>query len=901
MELKPYQAGVIRDLDRYLAYIQETHRYDVAYNHFWRDQVGDYDPLTGTGMRPYQNNIPGTPHVCVKVPTAGGKTFIAVNALRTLFDAYATERPKAVVWMVPWSNLLDQTVRNLSNPSHPYRQKLNSLFNHRVAVYQKKDLLQGANFSPAVVQQQLSIFVLSFGSLRATKKEDRKIFEENGALSTFASLYDSDQHLLADTDQTALINVIRSLTPVVVVDESHNAESELSVEMLRNLNPSFVLDLTATPKKNANIISYVPAIELKKEHMVKLPVIAYNHKDKTQVVESALNLQRQLEHLAKAERKAGGRYIRPIVLFQAQPKVGEDNTTFEKLKAQLLKLKIPEEQIKIKTATINELAGIDLMSPSCPVRYIITVNALKEGWDCPFAYILASLADRSSAVDIEQILGRVLRQPYVVRHTNDLLNVSYVLTASAKFNETLQSIIRGLESAGFSRNDYRAAGSPAAGEAQQTDSHPKPATQVLQSYLFPETAEPGNEEIEPEKIQFDATASLDEPVILAPSSALTSITQIAVEKNQAFDQQIKQQEAGELLPLLSELGDKVKTVAIKDDYAALVQTLSLPQFYLSVPPIGLFGEAERVLLNQEVLLKGFKLAEEDIKIDWDTVDSDLYKIDLEHTQGNQYRPVFLQIDNVQVKEVFVEYILSKPKAGQVKDLAHRLMQQIGDMYPIPDAQIRLYLERILSSFDAGRVKDLLAREYTYRDKIKKKIRALADQYAEEQFKKLLIVGKIMVEPGFTFKKAIVPGTLGKSLGKSLYEREGSMNNFEERVIAELAALPNVLFWHRNLSRGKGFAINGFKSNHYPDFILYTQKGTLIVLETKGDDRDNSDSAAKNRLGLTWADQANRNPATIGPADSGPANRKYTYFMVFETRRLDDTHTIAEVKELVSQL
>ena len=211
--------------------------------------IGDYDPLNNTGMRPYQNNVPGTPHVCVKVPTAGGKTFIAVNALHTLFDAFATDRPKAVVWLVPWSNLLDQTVRNLSNPAHPYRQKLNSLFNHRVAVYQKKDLLQGANFSPAVVQQQLSIFVLSFGSLRATKKEDRKIFEENGALATFASQYDSDDHLLADTDQTALINVIRSLTPVVVVDESHNAESELSVEMLRNLNPSFVLDLTATPRE----------------------------------------------------------------------------------------------------------------------------------------------------------------------------------------------------------------------------------------------------------------------------------------------------------------------------------------------------------------------------------------------------------------------------------------------------------------------------------------------------------------------------------------------------------------------------------------------------------------------------------------------------------------------------
>ncbi len=585
MELKPYQAGVIRDLDRYLHYVQQEHRYDVAYNRYWQDMLGEYDPLNNTGMRPYQNNVPGAPHVCVKVPTAGGKTFIALNALRTLFDAFDTDRPKAVVWLVPWSNLLDQTVRNLSNPAHPYRQKLNNLFNHRIAIYQKKDLLQGANFSPAVVQQQLSVFVLSFGSLRATKKEDRKIFEENGALATFASQYDSGDHLLADTDQTALINVIRSLTPVVVVDESHNAESELSVEMLRNLNPSFILDLTATPKKNANIVSFVSAIELKTEQMVKLPVIAYNHKEKSQVVESALNLQRQLEQLAKAEQKAGGRYIRPIVLFQAQPRIGDDNTTFEKLKQQLLKLKIPEAQIKIKTADINELNGVDLMSPKCPVRYIITVNALKEGWDCPFAYILASLADRSSAVDIEQILGRVLRQPYVMRHQNQLLNVSYVLTASAKFTDTLQNIIRGLESAGFSRNDYRAS------NEQQADSQPQMTTQAVQQHLFPETHDSGSDDIDPEKIQFDPTDLPEgQPVAMTPT--LTSITQIAIEKNQAFEKQISQQQSDDSSSLPPELGDKVKKISLNHNYADIAKTLSLPQFYLDIPQIGLFSQGE---------------------------------------------------------------------------------------------------------------------------------------------------------------------------------------------------------------------------------------------------------------------------------------------------------------------
>src|SRR5690606_38176192 len=75
-------------------------------------------------------------------------------------------------------------------------------------------------------------------------------------------------------------------------------------------------------------------------------------------------------------------------------------------------------------------------------------------WDCPNAYILASLADKSSPVEVEQILGRVLRQPYVTKHNSPLLNMSFVLTASDKFSITLDNIVKGLQDAGFSKEDY---------------------------------------------------------------------------------------------------------------------------------------------------------------------------------------------------------------------------------------------------------------------------------------------------------------------------------------------------------------------------------------------------------------------------------------------------------------
>lgn len=880
MELKSYQQKVVADLQAYLEYVQEYKRIDVAFNKYWEDRIGPFNSLTKEGMEPYKNNIPNAANVCIKVPTAGGKTFIACNALDTIFNAYGTDLPKVVVWLVPWSNLLDQTVANLGNPEHPYRQKLDALFNHRVEVYEKKDVEQASNFNPTVVQDQLSIIVMSFASLRAKNKEDRKVYQENGQLAPFVSQYKDRSHIMEDIDETALINVIRSLNPVVVVDESHNAESTLSVDMLKALNPSFILDLTATPKENSNIISLVPAIELKKEHMVKLPVIVYNHHDKTEVINSALHLQRKLEVLAIEEKKKGGKYIRPIVLFQAQPKTKDDNTTFEKVKEQLLKIGIPEEQIKIKTANIDELKGIDLMDKGCPVRYIITINALKEGWDCPFAYILASLAEKSSAVDVEQILGRVLRQPYVMKHTASLLNVSYVLTASAKFNETLQNIVRGLQASGFSEHDYRQK------DIMPEEIRKKSGGDPMESFLFPEQQEPQKDtedEINPERISFNPQID----ALPAPQdNVVVEIQSMAEEQNKEMEAEIEKQKAKPVDEnLLMEMGDKVKRYKIVEKNQDIAKSIQLHQFFLEIPQNELFGSGE-VFLNQEALLKNFRLSNEDTKIDFEQISSDLYKVDIEQVGKDQYTPRFTKIEDQQVKDPMVEYILAKPKENQIKDIAHQIIQMVGSMYPIPDQEIRRHIEKILDSLNPEQLKDILVRKYSYSDKIKAKIRLHADAHAEEQFNDMVKIGKITTKSTWNFSNMIVPGLLGGSISNSLYEREGSMNNFETSVITDIGTMPNIAFWHRNLGRGKGFSINGFKSNHYPDFILVTTSGHVVLLETKGDDRDNPDSAAKRRLGNKWADLA---------------GKKFHYFMVYDKISPEDAFSRTKAKDLISKL
>jgi type III restriction enzyme len=256
-----------------------------------------------------------------------------------------------------------------------------------VEVYDKLEVLNAQSFNATSVKENLSIMVLSFASLRITNKEERKTYQNNGAYLSFFNT-ETDKGVFLDkpgVDEMSLINVIRQLNPVCVVDESHNTQGDLSVEMLKDLNPSFILDLTATPRENSNVITVADSMALKKENMVKLPVVVYNHNRPEDVIESAINLQKNLEKIAIQNEANGENYIRPIVLFQAQSKGNEDSITFQKLKEKLIKVYgINENHIAIKTATINELKQENLLTKQSDIRFIITVNALKRRLGLPF-------------------------------------------------------------------------------------------------------------------------------------------------------------------------------------------------------------------------------------------------------------------------------------------------------------------------------------------------------------------------------------------------------------------------------------------------------------------------------------------------------------------------------------
>ena len=846
MELKNYQQKVMDDLSSYLSFVNKDNNIITAWKDYWNDK----DLYVGFGGMPsYNNSIKNTPHVCMKVPTGGGKTFMACASLRKIMDEMPQDKPKVVVWLVPSDSILLQTVKNLSNPMHPYRDRINRDFANRVEVYTKDQLLNGQHFSPDTVREVLSVCVLGYASLRIdSKKADiRKVYQENGNLKRFADYFRNQELILTDTPETALMQILAQMSPVVVVDESHNAQSELSVEMLNNLNPSFILDLTATPRKNSNIISYVDARELKKENMVKLPVVVFNRSSRPSVIQDAIQLRCNLERQAQNEPTPEGRAIRPIVLFQAQPKTNESSETFEKIKEILLEMGIPAEQIGIKTSKVDTISNLDLMSPDCQIRYIITVNALKEGWDCPYAYILASLANKTSQVDVEQILGRILRQPNAIKYSSRHLNTSYVLTCSADFSATFERVVSGLKMAGFSKKDYRV--------PEETPDSPEPDHQ-------PDLPQPKLDEedrfddVDPSAITLQTPNETPESVAAMLESASNQVQEYEDEINASDDDFFTDGETNAML----------NKITVQEQFQEEVENLKLPQFILQTRN-GIFDSFES-LLNPENLSDGFSLKNADTNINFQLATSEMVSVDL--AENGEAIPKTRKTDE-QISEELRKYIASRPSDKKVQDCTDFICQELNKTNSWESAEIRAYVTRVISGMSNSDVEAMESSLVPYTNKIKQKIGELEEKYRENKFNEWLETGRILCKPRYLLPKVITPPETIDYIEKSLYTAESAnMNKFELKVITEIASLPNIEWWHRVIEK-KDFVINGF-INHYPDFIVKTKSGKILLIEAKGDYLDGSDSKQKVQLGRAWQNNA---------------GNEYRYFMVFENTDIEE--------------
>ena len=485
MKPKQYQTRVLDELGDFLTALADSHaeykniiaqtplpaREAVANNY---DFVGQaWQQTNGIGYFSQKDGLGNwLPDVYLKVPTGGGKTLLACHAIDRIHRQYLNRQAGLVLWVVPTTQIYRQTIEKLSDRSHPYRQILDIASGGHTIIKER-----GKPLKPADINGNLVVLMLMLPAAARQSKETLRMFKDSGGYDSFFPAeddYESHKQLLQqinnldtfeDADgilpqivKSSLGNVIKICRPLMIVDEGQKAYSPLSRETLRNFNPAFVLELSATPPPNTSIISAVSGKELDEEEMIKLDIHLKNTPtDWKDTLLAAINKRAELEKAADKFRQNSNRYIRPIALIQAE-RTGKDQRSREFVHAEDVKeflitqSGIRPEHIAIKSSTTDDIENTDLLSEECPVRYIITKSALQEGWDCAFAYVLATLTNPNSQTAMTQLVGRILRQPYAQKIKDEkfhALNECYVFARRKNAGDLINNIKKELKDEGL--------------------------------------------------------------------------------------------------------------------------------------------------------------------------------------------------------------------------------------------------------------------------------------------------------------------------------------------------------------------------------------------------------------------------------------------------------------------
>ena len=412
----------------------------------------------------YDNAGRPIPHACFKIPTGGGKTFLSSAILERL-----NMHAGLVIWVAPTDKIYWQTWDALRRRDNPVRQRLDHGSGGRVKIMNKDDALTNLD-----VEHYLCVMLVSLGSINRDKRKDFLLLNrDSGAYGSFFPDEDDAQGIAVllkdcpdlDTHESgaimhSLANVFRLLRPTVILDEAHKAyklHSQENVEMINRLSPSMVAEMSATPYNDiSNILVDVKGMDLWNEEMIKMPIEMYiNPKPNWRHVldVTRANLQR-LEADAESLQSKTGRYIRPIALVRVE-RTGKDQNDGIHIHAENVrkylteKHSIPPHHIAVQATGQKELDGIDLMNDTTQIRWIITKDAIKEGWDCPFAYALAILDNIKTHTSITQLIGRVLRQPGARRTGTHSLDQCYVYCNRPNTGEMAEYVGKCLQELGM--------------------------------------------------------------------------------------------------------------------------------------------------------------------------------------------------------------------------------------------------------------------------------------------------------------------------------------------------------------------------------------------------------------------------------------------------------------------
>lgn len=417
------------------------------------------------------------PHVCLEMPTGSGKTLVAGHAVGRINAALDRRRTGLVLWIVPSDAIYRQTLGLLRDRGSGVRIALETASGGAVKILQKGD-----GFTAADVETQLCVMILMLQSTGRKDKETLKVFRDSGAYGSFfpqvddvaaltalkAAVPNLDGYDVADGVPPAVVasgvkyslgNVLRVIRPIIILDEGHRAYSVTARATLAGMNPRFLMELTATPDRaHSNILVNVNGRTLADEQMVKLPIELFADAKSSWQDTLAASVERLRKVQTRADiwnvAVAEGRHIRPILLVRVE-RTGKDQRdgvhihtedAFEELTQ---RLGVPAEWIRRQTATDKELKNDDLMAEDCQVRVIITKDALREGWDCPFAYILALLPKGQAPTALTQMIGRVMRMPHVTYTGDTMLDRAHVFCNDLDVKEAVARIKKGLEEEGM--------------------------------------------------------------------------------------------------------------------------------------------------------------------------------------------------------------------------------------------------------------------------------------------------------------------------------------------------------------------------------------------------------------------------------------------------------------------
>jgi type III restriction enzyme len=845
--LKTYQNNLLDDFAGFLRRTRELKNPQAAFAESTLAVFGHalpYHPLPGAE---------GVPYVCLRVPTGGGKTRLAGQAIQRVNQEFLAAQYSLVLWLVPSDPIREQTLYALKTRGELLNQDMRELFG-QVHVL---DVQEALYVQPSTLNNANTIIVATMQSFKRDTSDGLRVYRQNGYLMPHFDGVSAEQR-----GEHSLVDAIRLRRPFIIVDEAHNQGTPLAIDTLLRLNPSCILELTATPDRASqpsNVLRSVSAATLQAEDMLKLPLELAIHPEWRVALTEAIGRLRQLEQEAEQERQATGEIIKPVImLIQAERKAqGKETFTPERVRQHLIEdFQIPAATIAIATGALDELSGKRLDDPDYP-QFIITVDKLREGWDCPYAYVLFSFRNTTSATAVEQVLGRILRMPHVVRKQREALNRAYAYVVSGELAATVGSLRDGLVQSGFERLETKDLIKTPADEGPTRDLFAPQADLVIP---LPETEDGKGVELpDADKIAALPKAVRDKLEISPETGSLTVKGGASAAQIKQIADTFKQPAAAKKVreSLDTQQAKQATPHAREKTPAERGESVKVP--LLGITQHGFFDVfTETMLLDADWEIDGFdpQLTPAEFNHDMEAMRRASLSISqLEKVSCDIYDRLDSQLA-----------LFGKERGWQVTDLVYWLDRNLYFPYSeqgLKVAWVNAAVSYLLNERGFG-LDELAYRKFRLRGALERKLAAglvRAKQqvfdglFADESRFSVRDEHTIVLQQGRYAYDFAYAGLL--PLKRHFFPVIGNLKDSgEEFACAEFIAneLDGVEWWVRNVERkATSFWLQTASDKFYPDFLLRLKDGRSLAIEYKGAHiADSRDSVEKKRIGELWA-------------------------------------------------